>query len=46
MEENKKLQRSGNYKSWKKTVLSYGVFSLWVSASYLPLVITGKELRE
>ena len=28
------IARSGNYKSWKKTVLSYGVFSLWVSASY------------
>lgn len=34
------IAKSGNYKSWKKTVLSYGVFSLWVSASYLPLVIT------
>lgn len=34
------IAKSGNYKSWKKTVLSYGVFSLWVSASYLPLVLT------
>ena len=34
------IAKSGNYKSWKKTILSYGVFSLWVSASYLPLVIT------
>ena len=34
------IAKSGNYKSWKNTVLSYGVFSLWVSASYLPLVIT------
>ena len=34
------IAKSGNYKSKKKTILSYAVFSLWVTASYLPLVIT------
>lgn len=40
------IAKSGNYKSWTKTVLSYGVFSLWVSASYLPLVITAGSYQQ
>ena len=28
------IAKSGNYKSKTKTVISYGVFCLWVSASY------------
>ena len=39
------IAKSGNYKSQKKTVLSYAVFSLWVIASYLPLVITADSYK-
>ena len=39
------IAKSGNYKSQKKTILSYAVFSLWVSASYLPLVITADSYK-
>lgn len=34
------IAKSGGYKSKAKTRISCGVFNLWVSASYLPLVIT------
>lgn len=30
----------------KKTVISYGVFSLWVVASYLPLVLTADSYKQ
>jgi len=40
------IAKSGNYKSASKTVLSYGVFSLWVTASYLPLVITADSYKQ
>jgi len=40
------IAKSGNYKSASKTVLSYGVFSLWVIASYLPLVITADSYKQ
>lgn len=40
------IARSGKYKSKVKTVLGYGFFSLWVSASYLPLVITADAYKE
>ena len=40
------VARSGQYKSVKKTVLSYGVFCLWVSASYLPLVLTADSYKQ
>lgn len=39
------IAKSGNYKSQKKTVISYAVFSLWVIASYLPLVITADSYK-
>ena len=39
------IAKSGNYKSQKKTILSYAVFSLWVTASYLPLVITADSYK-
>lgn len=31
--------RSGNYSSWKKTMLSYNVFSLWIIGAMLPMWI-------
>ena len=40
------IAMSGKYKSFKKTVLSNGVFSLWICANYLPVVITAKSYRE
>jgi len=40
------IAKSGNYKSRKKTVISYGVFSLWVVASYLPLVLTADSYKQ
>jgi energy-coupling factor transport system substrate-specific component len=40
------IAKSGNYKSWKKTFVSYGVFSLWVVASYLPLVLTADSYKQ
>ena len=39
------IAKSGNYKSKKITILSYAVFSLWVTASYLPLVITADSYK-
>ena len=32
--------------SWKKTVISCGGFNLWVSASYLPLVLTADSYKQ
>jgi hypothetical protein len=40
------IAKSGNYKSRSKTILSYGVFSLWVCASYLPLILTADSYKE
>lgn len=40
------VAKSGNYKSQKKTVISYGIFSLWVVASYLPLVLTADSYKQ
>ena len=40
------IAKSGKYKSSKKTVLSYGVFCIWVAASYLPLVITADSYAQ
>lgn len=40
------IAKSGKYKSWTKTMISYGVFCLWVSASYLPLVMTADSYAQ
>lgn len=40
------VAKSGKYKSWKKNVISCGVFNLWVSASYLPLVLTADSYKQ
>lgn len=34
------ILRSGNYKSAGKSVLAYGVFSMWVIGNYIPIVVT------
>ncbi|MBO4378183.1 MAG: MptD family putative ECF transporter S component [Oscillospiraceae bacterium] len=40
------IARSGEYKSFKKTVISYGVFCLWICANYFPVVITADSYRK
>ena len=40
------IARSGGYKSFKKTVISYGVFCLWICANYFPVVITANSYRK
>ncbi|MCR5127942.1 MAG: MptD family putative ECF transporter S component [Lachnospiraceae bacterium] len=40
------IARSGEYKSFKKTVLSHGVFCLWICANYFPVIITAKSYRQ
>ena len=40
------IAKSGKYKSWKKTIISCGVFNLWVSASYRPLVLTADSYKQ
>ncbi|MBR3294504.1 MAG: MptD family putative ECF transporter S component [Oscillospiraceae bacterium] len=39
------IAKSGGYKSFKKTVLSYGVFCLWICANYFPVIITAESYR-
>ena len=31
------LMKSGNYKSWSKSLIGYGVFSLWMVGTYIPM---------
>ena len=40
------IAKSGRYKSFKKTVISYGVFCLWICANYFPVVVTADSYRE
>ena len=40
------IAKSGGYKSFKKTVLSNGIFSLWICANYFPVVITADSYRK
>lgn len=37
---------SGGYKSFKKTVISHGVFCLWICANYFPVVVTATSYRQ
>lgn len=32
--------KSGNYTSVKKSILSHGVFSMWIIGNYIPIVVT------
>lgn len=34
------ILKSGKYKSAGKSILSYGVFSMWVIGNYIPIVVT------
>ncbi len=40
------IAKSGKYKSFKKTMISYGVFCLWICANYFPVVITAESYRQ
>ena len=40
------IAKSGKYKSFKKTMVSYGVFCLWICANYFPVVITADAYRK
>ena len=40
------IAKSGNYKSSKKTVISYGVFCLWICANYFPVIVTADSYRK
>ena len=40
------IARAGGYKSFKKTVLSYGVFCLWICANYFPVIVTVESYRQ
>lgn len=40
------IAKSGRYKNFKKTVISYGVFCLWICANYFPVVVTADSYRE
>lgn len=40
------IARSGKYKSFKKTMLSNGVFSLWICANYFPVIVTADSYRQ
>jgi energy-coupling factor transport system substrate-specific component len=40
------IAKSGNYKSSKKIVLSFGVFNLWICANYFPILVTADSYRQ
>ena len=40
------IAKSGNYKSFKKTVLSFGVFNLWICSNYFPILVTAESYRK
>ena len=39
------IAKSGGYKSFKKIVLSHGVFCLWICANYFPVVVSAEAYR-
>lgn len=39
------IMKSGNYQSIKKTILGYGVFSLWMIGTYIPMYFTVEQSR-
>ena len=40
------IAKSGAYKSFKKTMLSYGVFCFWICANYFPVIVTADSYRQ
>lgn len=39
------IMKSGNYQSAKKTILGYGVFSLWMIGTYIPMYFMVEQSR-
>ena len=39
------LMKSGEYRSTKKTILGYGVFSLWMVGTYIPMYFMVEQSR-
>ena len=40
------IAKSGGYKNFKKTVISYGVFCVWICANFFPIVVTKEAYRK
>ena len=40
------IAKTGQYKSFKKIVISVGVFNLWICANYFPVIITADSYRQ
>ncbi len=40
------IAKSGDYKSFKKTVISYGVFCLWICSNFVPILATAESYRQ
>ena len=40
------IAKSGNYKSFKKTVLSFGIFNFWICSNYFPILVTAESYRK
>ena len=40
------IAKKGDYKSFKMTVPSHGVFCLWICANYFPVIVTAKDYRK
>ena len=40
------IAKKGGYKSFKNTVISYGVFCLWICANYFPVIVTAASYRQ
>ncbi|EWM52189.1 MptD family putative ECF transporter S component [Ruminococcus flavefaciens] len=40
------IAKSGGYKSFRETVISYGVFCLWICANYFPVVVSADSYRK
>ena len=40
------IAKSGKYKSFMKTVISNGIFSLWICANYFPVIVSADSYRK
>lgn len=40
------IAKSGRYKSFKKTVVSYGVFCVWICANFFTIIVTKEAYRK
>ena len=40
------IAKTGQYKSFKKIVISFGVFNLWICANYFPVIVAADSYRQ